>query len=142
VKGRFAPSPTGALHLGRLRTALVAWRLARSASSRFALRIEDLDPQRSQRDWERVQLADLRSRGWRLRIVCTRGFCSRAEIRAAASAPHGDLPDGAYPGTCRALPESERRALVDSPASTIVSMQRSQLRVQVGGREGAGPLPS
>ncbi|MGH2842302.1 MAG: glutamate--tRNA ligase family protein, partial [Solirubrobacteraceae bacterium] len=45
--GRFAPSPTGPLHLGSLRTALVAWLAARHAGARFLLRIEDLDPQRS-----------------------------------------------------------------------------------------------
>ena len=61
--GRFAPSPTGPLHLGGLRTALVAWLFARSASARFLVRIEDLDPQRSRREHEAGQLADLRALG-------------------------------------------------------------------------------
>jgi glutamyl-tRNA synthetase len=130
--GRFAPSPTGPLHLGSLRTALLAWLFARSQSARFALRIEDLDPQRARREFERLQLADLRALGidWDGPVLrqsersalytealaqleahqrlypC---FCTRAEIREAASAPHGDLPQGAYPGTCARLSEAERR---------------------------------
>jgi glutamyl-tRNA synthetase len=135
--GRFAPSPTGPLHLGSLRTALVAWLFARSQGARFLVRVEDLDPQRSRPEWERHQLADLERLGleWdgpvvrqsermdlyeaalarlgRARRVypC---FCTRAEIREAASAPHGPLPAGAYPGTCRALSEDERRDRIDS----------------------------
>ena len=130
--GRFAPSPTGPLHLGSLRTALVAWLFARSQSSRFLVRIEDLDPSRSRPEFARSQLEDLALLGldWdeppvrqserfplyeaaleRLRAgdrlyPC---FCTRAEIREAASAPHGELPEGGYPGTCRALTGSERR---------------------------------
>ena len=135
--GRFAPSPTGPLHLGSLRTALAAWRFARSAGATFRLRVEDLDPQRSRPEHERRQLADLRALGldWdgeilrqseRLPVfagvleqLAGEGrvypcFCTRAEIREAASAPHGATPDGglppgAYPGTCRRLPEAERR---------------------------------
>jgi glutamyl-tRNA synthetase len=61
--GRFAPSPTGPLHLGSLRTALVAWLCARSQAARFHLRVEDLDPQRSRPEHERSQLADLRALG-------------------------------------------------------------------------------
>ncbi|HWE14443.1 MAG TPA: tRNA glutamyl-Q(34) synthetase GluQRS [Solirubrobacteraceae bacterium] len=131
--GRFAPSPTGPLHLGSLRTALAAWLFARSQSARFLLRVEDLDPQRSRRAFERSQLADLQALGidWdeapvrqsertalyeeALDQLEAQGrlypcFCTRAEIREAASAPHGDLPEGAYPGTCRALSTAERRA--------------------------------
>jgi glutamyl-tRNA synthetase len=130
--GRFAPSPTGPLHLGSLRTALVAWLFARSQGARFLVRIEDLDPQRSRPEFERGQLGDLAALGidWDeppvrqserrsaydaalaglqaagLLYPC---FCTRAEIREAASAPHGHLPDGAYPGTCRELSEAERR---------------------------------
>jgi glutamyl-tRNA synthetase len=124
--GRFAPSPTGPLHLGSLRTALVAWLMARSSGSRFLLRIEDLDPQRSRREFEQDQLAELRSLGidWdeppvrqserttmyedAVSELQAAGrlypcFCTRAEIRDAASAPHGNLPEGAYPGTCAAI---------------------------------------
>ncbi|MBX5469900.1 MAG: tRNA glutamyl-Q(34) synthetase GluQRS [Thermoleophilaceae bacterium] len=129
--GRFAPSPTGALHLGNLRTALLAWLFARSQGSAFLLRIEDIDRGRSRPEHERRQLEDLRALGidWdgeplrqstrtevyrealeRLRAdgrvyEC---WCTRAEIREAASAPHGPLPEGAYPGTCRRLSEAER----------------------------------
>lgn len=129
--GRFAPSPTGPLHLGSLRTALAAWLFARRQGARFVLRIEDLDPQRSRREHERGQLADLRALGIDFDGVPVRQsertglyeaalerlraagrlypcFCTRAEIREAASAPHGDLPEGAYPGTCRVLGEAER----------------------------------
>jgi len=129
--GRFAPSPTGALHLGNLRTALIAWLFARSAGARFTLRVEDLDPQRSRPEHERAQLADLRALGidWdceaprqsqrtqRYRDAIAQlqrdgrvypCWCTRAEIRAAASAPHGPLPEGAYPGTCRDLTAAQR----------------------------------
>jgi glutamyl-tRNA synthetase len=129
--GRFAPSPTGRLHLGNLRTALLAWLFARAAGSEFTLRIEDLDPQRSRAEHEEQQLADLRAIGldWdgTPQRQSTRAdlhreavarleesgrvypcFCSRAEIRAATHAPHGDLPEGAYPGTCRDLTPTER----------------------------------
>ena len=124
--GRFAPSPTGPLHLGSLRTALVAWLFARSQSARFLLRIEDLDPQRSRREHEQRQFDDLAALGidWdeppvrqserfglyhrALAELSASGhlypcFCTRAEIREAASAPHGDLPRGAYPGTCASI---------------------------------------
>jgi glutamyl-tRNA synthetase len=133
--GRFAPSPTGPLHLGSLRTALVAWLFARSQGARFRLRVEDLDPQRSRPEFEAGQRADLAGLGlgWdgdvmrqseRLAVydaalarLRERGhvypcFCTRAEIREAASAPHGDLPEGAYPGTCRRLSSAERDARV------------------------------
>jgi glutamyl-tRNA synthetase len=133
--GRFAPSPTGPLHLGSLRTALVAWLFARSQSARFLVRIEDLDPQRSRQEFERRQLDDLRALGidWdeppvrqsarlelyeqALAALEAQGrlypcFCTRAEIREAASAPHGELPEGAYPGTCRELTLAQRRERV------------------------------
>ena len=61
--GRYAPSPSGPLHLGNLRTALLAWLFARSSDSAFFLRIEDLDPQRSRLEHEEAQLADLRAIG-------------------------------------------------------------------------------
>jgi glutamyl-tRNA synthetase len=135
--GRFAPSPTGPLHLGSLRTALVAWLFARSAGARFLVRIEDLDPQRSRPEFEAQQLADLRALGITsdeppvrqsqrtghydaaLASLEATGrvypcFCTRAEIREAASAPHGAGPEGGYPGTCRALSEVERRRRIEA----------------------------
>jgi glutamyl-tRNA synthetase len=150
--GRFAPSPTGPLHLGSLRTALVAWLFARSQSARFLLRIEDLDPQRSRRELEAGQIADLRSLGidWdgepvrqsermtryeeALAELESAGrlypcFCTRAEIREAASAPHGDLPEGAYPGTCRALSGGERRARLDSGRPFALRLRADAARI-------------
>ncbi|HEX2162180.1 MAG TPA: tRNA glutamyl-Q(34) synthetase GluQRS [Thermoleophilaceae bacterium] len=129
--GRFAPSPSGPLHLGNLRTALLAWLFARSDDEPFLLRIEDLDPQRSRPEHERGQLADLRAIGvdWdgepvrqsertdlyrdALRRLERDGhvypcWCTRAEIRPAAEAPHGPGPEGAYPGTCRRLTAQQR----------------------------------
>ncbi len=128
--GRFAPSPSGPLHLGNLRTALVAWWAARGDRSRFLLRVEDLDPS-SRPAHEEGQLADLRAIGidWDGPVVrqserrdlyedavarlvdagltypC---YCTRREIREAVRAPH-DAPD-AYPGTCRELTAGERAA--------------------------------
>ncbi len=150
--GRFAPSPTGPLHLGSLRTALAAWLFARSQAARFLLRVEDLDPQRSRPEFERAQLADLRALGldWDGDVVrqserlplyedalrrlddgdrlypC---FCTRAEIREAASAPHGDLPEGAYPGTCRELSAAERHARerAGRPAALRVRAQAARI---------------
>lgn len=134
MAGRFAPSPTGDLHLGNLRTALLAWLAARSSGRRFLVRMEDLDRMTSSEQHERRQLADLAAIGldWdgavvrqserfplyraeieRLRragrvypCYCTRREI-RAEIAAAAHAPHGHQPDGAYPGTCRDLTGEE-----------------------------------
>lgn len=135
VAGRFAPSPTGDLHLGNLRTALVAWLSARSTGRRFLVRMEDLDRVTSNVEHERRQLADLAAIGvdhdgavvrqserfdlYRAEVdrllragrvyscYCTRREI-RAEIEAAVSAPHIHLPDGAYPGTCRDLTREQR----------------------------------
>lgn len=129
--GRYAPSPTGSLHLGNLRTALLAWLFARSQGARFLLRIDDLDSGRVRDGVAEEQVADLAALGldWDGAIVrqSARGalyeaaidaldargllypcYCTRAEIREAASAPHGPLPEGAYPGTCRDLSSAQR----------------------------------
>ncbi len=147
--GRFAPSPSGALHLGNLRTALLAWLFARSAGARFALRVEDLDPLRSRREHEAGQLADLRALGldWdgpvvrqserrarhedALATLRAAGrvyecWCTRAEIRAAAQAPHGPAAEGAYPGTCRRLTWAQR-------AERAASGRSPALRLDAGG---------
>jgi glutamyl-tRNA synthetase len=142
LRGRFAPSPTGVLHLGNLRTALLAWLFARSAGSSFLMRVEDLDAGRVREAFVQEQLDDLAAIGldWDGDVVVqsARGpayaeaiarldtyecFCTRAEIREAASAAHG--PVGMYPGTCRELAPAERdRLRVDrAPA----------LRVRAGG---------
>jgi glutamyl-tRNA synthetase len=124
--GRFAPSPSGELHVGNLRTAILAWLFARSTGRRFLLRVEDLD--RARAGAEEVQLRDLAAIGltWDGGVVrqTDRGplyaeaisrlegagltyecFCTRREIQEAPSAPHA--PQGAYPGTCRNLDRAE-----------------------------------
>jgi glutamyl-tRNA synthetase len=135
MAGRFAPSPTGDLHLGNLRTALAAWLAARSAGLSFLVRMEDLDRVTSSVAHEQRQLADLSALGidhdgevvrqserfdrYDAAIAgLTAGgrtypcYCTRREIRAeieaAPSAPHGGRPDGAYPGTCRRLDATQR----------------------------------
>jgi glutamyl-tRNA synthetase len=135
--GRYAPSPTGELHLGNLRTALLAWLFARSTGRQFLLRIEDLDAARVRAAMAEQQLADLTALGvtfedapvvqsqrlaaYReaLRKLANRTyecFCSRREIAEAASAPHGSV--ARYPGTCRNLTDAERvdRRLTRQPA--------------------------
>ena len=131
MNGRYAPSPTGTLHLGNLRTALLAWLFARAAGSRFLMRMEDLDSGRVRPGIAEEQLSDLAAVGvdWdgevsyqsqRLALYAEATaalrdagrvyecFCTRAEIREAASAAHGPLPEGTYPGTCRHLTAAER----------------------------------
>jgi glutamyl-tRNA synthetase len=136
------------LHLGNLRTALVAWLSARSQSGRFIVRFEDLDLVTANRDHEATQLSDLAALGldWDGPVVrqserfdlydemvdrlaelgrvypC---YCTRREIREAIAAPHGDLPDGAYPGTCRQLGESARRAHRDAGRSSAMRLLSS-----------------
>lgn len=131
IIGRFAPSPTGELHVGNLRTALAAWASAISAGGSFLVRWEDLDQFTATRDHAVGQLRDLASlgmepgatpvlQGERLALyhdaiasLVERGltyecFCSRKDIRDAVAAPHGQF--ALYPGTCRSLSEAERDA--------------------------------
>lgn len=132
--GRFAPSPTSDLHLGNLRTAVVAWLMARSTGRRFLVRIEDLDTARVKAAGQvaQQQLKDLAALGldWDGDVVYQserldlyrdalallphyRCFCTRKEIAEAASAPHdGYRP---YPGTCR-----DRRDTPDRPPALRV----------------------
>ena len=130
ANGRFAPSPTGELHLGNLRTALVAWLFARSSGGSFLVRMEDLDPVTSTREKAAKQLKDLATIGldWDGEVVFQSDrfdryeyalsqlsnagltypcFCSRREIVEALSAPHGANPGGNYPQTCRFLSSDE-----------------------------------
>ena len=136
---RFAPSPTGLLHLGNAYSALTGWQRARTRCGRFLLRIEDIDGPRCKPEFNAALLADLAWLGidwdgpvWRqsdraeahatalaelkalgLVYPC---FCSRADLAAAASAPHG--AGVAYSGTCRQLSAAERaaRAATVAPA--------------------------
>jgi len=126
--GRFAPSPSADLHIGNLRTAVLAWLFARSTGRRFLIRVEDLDD-RTHDDIARRQLADLAAIGltwdeepqWQsahpqrydavIEALTDSGlvyecYCSRKEILNAPRAPHA--PEGAYPGTCRELTVAER----------------------------------
>jgi glutamyl-tRNA synthetase len=127
--GRFAPSPSADLHIGNLRTAVLAWLFARSTGRRFVMRVDDLDD-RTHADIARRQLDDLSAIGvtwdgveWqsehpqRYDVVvdqlADRGllyecYCSRRDIAQAPRAPHA--PQGAYPGTCRDLTDAEREA--------------------------------
>jgi glutamyl-tRNA synthetase len=128
--GRFAPSPSADLHIGNLRTAVLAWLFARSTGRRFLVRVEDLDD-RTFPDVAERQLRDIAAIG----VTCDappefqtagetrydavideltgRGltyecFCSRRDILQAPRAPHA--PEGAYPGTCRGLGDDDRAA--------------------------------
>ena len=126
--GRFAPSPSANLHIGNLRTAVLAWLFARSSGRRFLLRVDDLDD-RARADIGRRQLADLAAIGltwdddvhWQsqhrqrydaaVAVLAARGFvyecyCSRRDIQNAPRAAHA--PQGAYPGTCRNLTDAQR----------------------------------
>ena len=116
--GRFAPSPTGSLHVGNMRTAVLAWLFARASDSRFLIRIEDLDRVASREAHVRAHLDDLAALGIEsdgpvmrqserfdrygaalaplhadgLLYPC---YCTRREVQAAVAAPHGPQPEGA-----------------------------------------------
>ncbi|HEX6567858.1 MAG TPA: tRNA glutamyl-Q(34) synthetase GluQRS [Acidimicrobiales bacterium] len=147
--GRFAPSPTGPLHVGNLRTALVAWLFARSAGAPFLVRIEDLDRVASREEHVQAHLDDLAALGidWDGEAVrqsdrfdrynaaigrlADEGllypcYCTRREVHDAASAPHGPVAEGAYPGTCRDLTAAGRAAREGSG-------RRPAWRVRAGG---------
>lgn len=139
VVSRFAPSPTGYLHLGHAYSALFSYERAMSSSGQFLLRIEDIDQGRSRIEFEQQIFEDL---GWlglawpnpvrrqsehfkdykaALGTLLSLGlvypcFCTRkeiqTEIKAAGGAPHG--PDGPiYPGTCRKISDDQRSTLID-----------------------------
>jgi glutamyl-Q tRNA(Asp) synthetase len=136
VVTRFAPSPTGYLHLGHAHSALAGWKAAREAHGKFLLRIEDIDRARCRAeftdailedlawlglDWDgevrrqaehlddyRAPLARLKALGVIYPCFCTRSAI-KAEIAASHAAPHG-AEGPLYPGTCRALSPGERSA--------------------------------
>ena len=137
IISRFAPSPTGRLHLGHAYSAVRAHDLATAPGGQFLLRIEDIDGTRSREEYVAGIEEDL---GWlgltwdgpvirqstRMNVYAEAleklqamgliypCFCTRAEIAASASAPHG--PEGpVYPGTCRHLSDAERAARMDEP---------------------------
>ncbi len=148
---RFAPSPTGFLHLGHAFSAFNAWQLARRQGGKFLVRLEDIDPGRCRPeyaeaieqdlawlglDWDepvRIQSRHLLEYRAVLDRLAERGllypcFCARAdiarEVAGSAAAPHG--PDGGplYPGTCRRLSPTER-------AARIASGERFALRLDM-----------
>jgi glutamyl-Q tRNA(Asp) synthetase len=128
---RFAPSPSGRLHLGHAFSALLGHERARASHGRFLLRIEDLDPTRCRPefvdgimediswlglDWdqpvlvqsERTAAYDAALDGLKARGLVFACFCTRADIAQSLTAPHGDAATS-YPGTCRALPDDPGR---------------------------------
>jgi len=158
VVTRFAPSPTGELHLGSAYSAWTGWHRAREAGGTFLVRIEDIDIRRCKREFETAMLADLRWLGFewhgevrrqsehfadygkvldqlderRLIYPC---FCSRAdierEIAASANAPHG--PDGPlYPGTCRHLSAAERRDRMGAGHEHCLRLDAERAAAQAG----------
>jgi glutamyl-Q tRNA(Asp) synthetase len=158
VVSRFAPSPTGRLHLGHAKSCLLAHDHARERGGAFLLRIEDIDPGRTREEFVEGIIEDLAwlGLGWdgemvrqserlplyaaALERLKSAGlvypcFCTRAaiaaEIAASASAPHG--PDGPiYPGTCRRLTEAERSERLGEPHAWRLDVAKAD--------EAAGPL--
>jgi glutamyl-Q tRNA(Asp) synthetase len=155
---RFAPSPTGYLHLGHAHSALAAWHRARGAGGRFLLRLEDIDATRCRPefaagiledlawlglDWDgpvRVQFAQfgeyravldgLRGRGLLYPCFCTRADIAR-EHAASAAAPHG--PEGpVYPGTCRGLSAEARAARIATGVPYALRLDMAAALAAVG----------
>lgn len=130
---RFAPSPTGPLHLGHAYSAILAHDMARAAGGRFLLRMEDTDLERCRPEWDALIQEDLRWLGlaWdgpilrqaehissyntRLETLETKGLlypcsCTRSDIRAALAAPQEGVAFNVYPGTCRHRPMESRKS--------------------------------
>ncbi len=155
---RFAPSPTGELHLGSAYSARIAWQRARDVGGTFLVRIEDTDIRRCRREYETAILDDLRwlgldwdgevrrqsdhfadygkvldqldARGLIYPCFCTRADIAR-EIAAAVSAPHG--PDGPlYPGTCRSLSNEERRHRIAAGHELCMRLDAARAAEQAG----------
>lgn len=157
---RFAPSPTGRLHLGHVHAAKVAHDLARRDQGRFLLRFEDIDHTRTRPEYRSGIEEDLRWLGldWdgdsveqsnrtaaymeALEILKTAGlaypcFCTRREIEAEVArmlhAPHG--PEGAlYPGTCRSLSPGQRDELLASGIAPAWRLDAGKAETQCGPR--------
>src|SRR4051812_22021723 len=156
---RFAPSPTGYLHLGHAASALFAWRQARAAGGRFLLRLEDIDPTRCRPEyaaaivedltwlglpWDgevRVQSAHLPEYRAVLDRLAAEGllypcFCTRAdilrEVADSAGAPHA--PDGSlvYPGTCRGLAPAQRANQIAAGEPFALRLDMTAALVRIG----------
>ncbi len=157
---RFAPSPTGQLHLGHAYSALFAFESAQRTGGRFLLRLEDIDFTRCRREWETSLLEDLawlgirwespvrrqsehvseysavaeslRHRGLLYPCFCTRKDIQR-EVDAAGGAPHGS-EGPLYPGLCRDLSEDERQIRITAGESFALRLNL-KLATKVAGRE-------
>ncbi|MES2119949.1 MAG: tRNA glutamyl-Q(34) synthetase GluQRS [Pseudomonadota bacterium] len=155
---RFAPSPTGRLHLGHAYSAVIGHGAARDAGGEFRLRIEDLDQTRSRAEfvagieedlhwlgltWDgepivqsqrtaayQAALNELRDRG--LVYAC---FCTRADIAQSLTAPHGEAATS-YPGTCRGLPDDPERRATTPHCWRLDSAKALALRGLPSWREG------
>lgn len=147
--GRFAPSPTSALHVGNLRTALLAWLFARSSGREFRIRVEDLDRARvaASEATAEQQIADLVALGLDFdppvmfqsaRIAAYEQvaaglevyecYCTRREIAESVRAPHHSPT--AYPGICRDLTEAERvRRRRERPAALRIRAEVAEFTV-------------
>lgn len=156
---RFAPSPTGRLHLGHAYAALVAFEAATESGGRFLLRIEDTDTSRARPEYEQAIYDDLHwlSLTWEEPVMrqSERGaayssaidalrakdlvypcFCTRkeieAEFRASVSAPHG--PDGPlYPGTCKHLDSQEALERIASGEPHALRLHADRAIAAAGG---------
>jgi glutamyl-Q tRNA(Asp) synthetase len=155
---RFAPSPTGYLHLGHVRSALEGWRAAREAGGRFLVRLEDIDHTRCRDEFAEAILADLAWLGldWdgpvrrqsehladyraALARLGEQGvlypcFCTRREIQAeigrAGGAPQGEL-GAPYPGTCRRLGPAERAARLAGAADFALRLDVAAALARAG----------
>ncbi len=147
IRGRYAPSPTGRLHLGNARTAVLAWLQVRARGGAFVLRVEDLDASRSRPALEQALMDDLRWLGldWdegpdvggpygpyrqserseryeaaMARLDTYTCSCTRKELRDVVAAPHASEPR--YPGTCRDAPRKPERPLAvrwRTPVGTV-----------------------
>ena len=129
--GRFAPSPTGPLHIGNLRTAVIAWLCSQQSDGELLLRFEDLDRVNSKPEHEARQINELAQigitfgsnvirqserfdlyrdivEGLRQQDLVYPCYCTRREILESTQAPHGPTIEGAYAGTCRNLSASDR----------------------------------
>ena len=153
VVGRYAPSPTGPLHHGNLRTALLAWLQARLSDGILLLRIDDLDPPRNQPgsveqliddlqwlgiDWhgepylQSEHLADYESAFEKLALndLIYPCRCSRKDIALAASAPHSSEATTVYPGTCRPQSVASSNPSLDQSEALAWRFQVAKQRVE------------
>lgn len=147
VVGRFAPSPSGRMHLGNVFSALMAWLSVRSAGGEMVLRIEDLDPDRCRPeyaeqlrrdllwlglDWNREQMPQSRrTEAYRVQFSRLEAmglvypcYCTRGELHAA-SAPHASDGNVIYAGTCRALTPEQRAEKTRRPAWRLIVPEKT-----------------